>query len=962
MISLVLAASFALVENGRPMASFELATTNESAAADVELFNEHLREVTGAALPVGGAAANKICVSLERPADISRRFEWSIRFPDERRMEIVATRRSLMAALVSLLEEGCDARFLGSERCMFQFEPRSDAAVDVRDRRSAPHGYTLSRNVFRVPGHRRELGLQEDGEFRYTHGIPVYAFPKEKYNKEGWPAAIMPTRKDGTKLVRPEGNPFVGWQPCYSSPETARIATENILAYLRAHPEETSITLGVNDNRGYCECARCRELNARGEPALFTNNPMTTSESYYTFVNLVADAVTREFPAVRIGLLAYTGTIMPPTFKVASNVVPMMTFDLGAAAVDPEVVAKQEDVIRRWGQMVRETGTWSYDWGRGYLLPRVDADAHAHRIKFLYENGGRAYFGEAMLDALEGPKLYLISKLLADVDLDAEKVIDEWYVRYAGKAAERPLREIYRRTREYARSPRMQRTSFWRQRGYIYVQPTPKRQVEQLAAITPGFTKELLDLAREVLAAAGTPGERRRAEVLVRHFELLDVCAAFIGSAHCSPESTRPAGAAGAAAMLDELSDRAEELMAEFARAKAYFLDPDFDNPDYYRGSYVPLDLRALFIEPLVSAGSHYADPRVAEAFRRLGDCKAIPDDIRSDVKAVAASMAERRNVFGNQGFANPIDKSRVKTALPYEVTGEMLCNGAKTLCLRPGDPVGGDPNPWDIAQKDVAAFHLFQDVEPGYYSASAKVWTDAQGPCGADFVLWRQSGGNANDWDSFRATELPRGKWRKLNGFCAVDSSSDGICFVVRLKGFKPGEKAYVGDIRLVKVAPMQDTRHGELRIGSFMLAGGSALEKVGRSRLLVCRKKPEVLTSFARAQVPRGGGIRVKDGEKLFLKVRCRSLDAEHPAVLCGKFSEKSKGGYHVVGAAPFWNRRLPAEFTEVTGSLDASALDKDVRRHKMLLNLFLQKGSGPVAVESVEWKVLSVNQEEK
>ena len=59
---------------------------------------------------------------------------------------------------------------------------------------------------------------------------------------------------------------------------------------------------------------------------------------------------------------------------------------------------------------------------------------------------------------------------------------------------------------------------------------------------------------------------------------------------------------------------------------------------------------------------------------------------------------------------------------------------------------------------------------------------------------------------------------------------------------------------------------------------------------------------------------------------------------------------------------NEEVDAEFTEVTGSLDASALDKDVRRHKMLLNLFLQKGSGPVAVESVEWKVLSVNQEEK
>ena len=119
MLSIILAASFALVDNGRPMAAFELADTN--ATADVELFNRHLSEVTGAALPVGGEAANSIHVKLVEPADIAHRFGWKIRFPEERRMEIVATRRSLMAALVSILEESCDARFLGSERCMFQF-------------------------------------------------------------------------------------------------------------------------------------------------------------------------------------------------------------------------------------------------------------------------------------------------------------------------------------------------------------------------------------------------------------------------------------------------------------------------------------------------------------------------------------------------------------------------------------------------------------------------------------------------------------------------------------------------------------------------------------------------------------------------------------------------------------------------------------------------------------------------
>ena len=956
MFALMLAAAFALVEDGRPAAAFELVDTN--ATADVELFNSRLREVSGASLPVGGAATNVIRVSLERPADISRRFEWSIRFPSAGRMEIVATRRSLMAALVSLLEESCDARFLGSERCMFQFEPRVSASVEVRDRRSAPHSYTLCRDVYVLPGNRRELGFAEDGKFRYTHGIPVYAFPKAKYDKEGWPEAIMPVLKDGTRLKRPEGNVFMGWQPCYSSPETARIASENILAYLREHPGEASITLGVNDNQGYCECARCRELNSRSEPSLFTNDRLSVSESYYRFVNDVAAAVAREFPAVRIGVLAYTGTIMPPSFEVPRNVVPMMTFDVAAASMDPNVVERQEDVVRRWGQKVKETGTWSYEWGREYLLPRVDAHASARRLKLLHANGGRAYFGEAMLDALEGPKLYVTSKLLADVDLDVDKLLDEWYVRYAGKAAERPLREIFRRTAEYARSPRMCETSFWRQRGYIYVQPTAVRQREQLAALTPDFVPGLLKLAQEVLAAARTPGEKRRAELLVRSFELLDVYAAVLGYAHCRPDTMRPAGPDAAAAMLRTLVDRAVELTAEFARAKAYFLDPDVDDPDFYRGRYVPLDMKSLLLEPLVAAGAYYGDPRVAKAFLDLAGCAALPADVRSNVAAVAAAFGEGRNLFGNKGFSSPLEEDCIKTSLPHELSDVVLCDGGRTLCIRPGETIdGGDANPYDTVQKDIAAFHLFQDIEPGFhYFASAKVRTDAQGPRSADLSLWRQAGGVMMDWDAYHPTVLANGDWTEVAAFRKVDSSSDGVCFAFKFSGFKPGEKVYVGDIRLVRVAPAKDRRRGEVMPARLVRVGGSAVEKEGRRRFLVCRDRADALTAFARANVTAGGGgLQMKDGEKLSVTVRCRSLDPDRPAVVGCNVCEKVDGKFKTVGNVLFWNHKLTDALVDVTGTFDASALAAGLSRHQLLLNLFMLKGSGPVAVESLSWEVL-------
>ena len=97
------------------------------------------------------------------------------------------------------------------------------------------------------------------------------------------------------------------------------------------------------------------------------------------------------------------------------------------------------------------------------------------------------------------------------------------------------------------------------------------------------------------------------------------------------------------------------------------------------------------------------------------------------------------------------------------------------------------------------------------------------------------------------------------------------------------------------------------------------------------------------------------MKEGEKLVLRVRCRSLDAAHPAVVGGRFSEKTNGAYHVVGNALFWNRKLPTTSTELSGALDAAAVDKENTRHHLLLNLFMMKGSGPVAVDSVSWEVV-------
>lgn len=933
---------FPLVAGGRAAAAFE-ANTNAIAVSDFALFNKHLKEVTGAELPVGtGGAARRIAVRIEKPSDPARRFDWRVEFPSDDRMVVTATKVSLYAALGWMIEEGCDARFLGTERCMFQFVPRKDVAVEIRPRQSAPHSYNLCRTIFRVPGYIRELGLEEDREFVYQHGIPKYPFPKDKYEKEGWPEAVMPTLPDGTKLKKfPYKSLFAGWQPCYSSPEAARIAIENVREYLQKHPEEKSISLGVNDVRGYCCCTNCRAMNKDAEPSVFSNNRMNCSPSYYTFVKRVAEMVEREFPDVRIGLLAYTGTIMPPPFDLPKNVVPVMTFDIFAAAPHPDVIAAQEDVIRRWGEKVRETGTWTYGWGRAYNVPRVAPLAQAHRHKFLYEHGGRAYFGERMADALDGPKAYLDSKILADVDADPQKLLDEWYLRYAGPEAEKPLRELYRECEAFWSSPRMRKGTLWAQGGYIYVIPNEARQQAELASLTPGFTQKLLGLAREVVAKADTPAGRRRAEILVRNFEYLDCRALFQGGAYGDSWTIWSNSPEPAAVMLNELVDRADEIMAQWRRALDYFDHPDFDQKNVY--SSLSRDPVKPMTDMILNANRFAANPAVAAALKRLSDCKALPPAVSKIAKCL---NEEGPGIFCNPGFAAPLDGLSIFSPAPYELDETVLCGTNRTIAVRPGEPKG-KPNPHDTTS-NVTAFEFTQGVEPGLYLAEVKVRADKPGRK-ADLGFWQvNANGTLRETSRYMPTKLPWGKWVRLRHLRLFGEQAAAGRFCIRFNGFEPGETAHIGDVRLVKVADCPLTNHK----GFF--AGGKIAGR-GASRYAVVRNEMALVHTNDLKAVDSIGHVFItvpymRADEKIDFVLRAGLTEGAREGRI-GVIVSGMKNGKREFAARCLWGQELSAKGFE---DYRFSVSGKELGAHPGKIMVLFRKlpKTGGVALSSLSW----------
>lgn len=941
-------AQFDLVKNGAACALIELsglkdAKTVKCATADIALFNRHLKEVTGVELPIASQGeswtGNRIRVELKPIAALDTRYEWNIAFPSQNLMRVEATATSLFTALRQLIEEGCDARFLGTERCMFQYEPRRSVSVEIRGRRNAAKNFTLLRDIYGTKGHRRELGLTDDGLFKYTHGIPVYAFPGDMYNAKGWPKEILPELK-GRRIEYPP-DLYNRWQPCYSNPETARIATENIRAWLRKNPGAMSITLGVNDNGGYCQCSGCRAMDGGSEKSVFSNDPENHSASYYTFVNRIAEALSPEFPDLRIGLLAYTGTIMPPKFPVHPNVVPMMTFDTLSAGMDPEVCAAHEQVIRRWGKKVRETGIWDYSWGGGYFIPRVDFEGHARRIKLLYECGGRAYFGEnSMPDALDGPKTYLISRLLENVDASADVILKEWFVRFAGAAAEKPLREIYRRCAEYWRSEPMKRSALWSARRYIYNYP----YANQFFALMPHFTERLADLANEVCGRAVSDGEKRRAEILLRHIERLDCIASFKGIAYMSPASGELESAADAAKMLDDFASRSAGLFEAWKRVRNYFVEaPDFDRKKVY--SRAPYEAVPLLAEQFGKAAGFRDDPAVAAALKRIAALECLPPDVRRLLKNIFSGRSE--NCFSNPGFAKDRAAMRIKTTLPYETVDDMSFDGGRALKIMPGRP-DGDPDPRDAVLRQVSAFTFTENLAPGLYMVSMKVRAEGTAEAKGDLAVWRQTDGGDRDWEGWRPAQLKNGEAHTFVQVRQVKDVEDGLNLKLRVSGFGKDDALYVGDVKILKIA--EGGAGGRTRAPSLdgvTARKGAVRETLFGEKAVVCGSDAYAF-AHVMVNVPR-----ILPQETLSFTLRTAMPEGAKTGRLGAIIFKPKKGGGWEQQKTLVWNHR-PSDKGWKNVDFGISGKDLGKKRGKYLLIFFKMKDTDAVAFSQIGWKV--------
>lgn len=229
--------------------------------------------------------------------------------------------------------------------------------------------------------------------------------------------------KDGEQLA----------QPCTGNPETVRIAIETVNAYLDSHPEVHTYPFSINDNNTWCECELCRAQDVE-RPAY--RGRRIYSDRWFRFVNAVAKGVRAKHPDKFIGCFAYAG-VEPPPLQIAAlepNVFVNLTQDT-AQYFDPEYRRVDYDLIAAWQQKCPHVGKYDY-YGLGALAPRYFPHLLAADLKAIHGMGVRAFHSEIFpYWANMGPMLYVAGRLLWDVTIDPDQLLDEFFALTYGPAA-----------------------------------------------------------------------------------------------------------------------------------------------------------------------------------------------------------------------------------------------------------------------------------------------------------------------------------------------------------------------------------------------------------------------------------------------------------------------------------------------------------------------------------------------
>ncbi len=274
------------------------------------------------------------------------------------------------------------------------------------------------------------------GRYNFHHNLLNIFKPGDYEDHPEW----FPLHGDTRYKPAMEDN---SWQPCFASESSVKHGADTARAAFAANPDLESYSYGCNDGQGWCECDGCTATDR--EAPEWEGFDGSMSYRYYTWLNKVAAELETTHPDAMLGCLAYSTYIIPPEqIGLHKNIIPYLTSNR-ADYYEPEFREKDQALLEWWGRVANQMGIYDYAYGMGFAIPRIYNHLFQEAIQHAVDNNVKGFYAEVYPNwGLDGHKLYVMSRVLWNPDVDIDAITDEWNERMFREAAE-PMKAYFAR-------------------------------------------------------------------------------------------------------------------------------------------------------------------------------------------------------------------------------------------------------------------------------------------------------------------------------------------------------------------------------------------------------------------------------------------------------------------------------------------------------------------------------------
>ncbi len=298
---------------------------------------------------------------------------------------------------------------------------------------------------------------------------------------------------------------------CWANPAAASAVADGIIAALDKQYTPT-VSLSPDDGAGFCECAKCKALDAGDFDKSL--GVMSITDRYIHFCNQIAEKVTKKYPDVLFGFLAYVQyTKAPVREKLHPNLIPEIapiTYCRAHTMLDPTCPSRPMilPAVEGWGKAAKMVSYYNYMFHLAEVaVPYPMMTQMSTEVPILYANNVKFWQPETMPN-FESilPGMWLTIRMSWNTTGKPSEILDEFFTRFYGSAAG-PMRSYWQLFDDaWTKTPEHAGCAF----GY------GKR-------FTPDFMKKARESMNAAIAACKTDMEKRRVKLQddsLKQFEL----------------------------------------------------------------------------------------------------------------------------------------------------------------------------------------------------------------------------------------------------------------------------------------------------------------------------------------------------------------------------------------------------------------------------------------------------------